>query len=255
MKIHLLPTSCVAAIVCVAMASLLLPVPASAFTTHKIQSSSSDASAAASAPALSGRSYTQVLNDSNSIDGVGAAASTNGEGGGGTGGGGGGGALVAVNQNNIEFSAGTLGGLAGLYLGGPVLAALLGGATNYLSRKDVDAASEAVKGVATKGIEVYNYLGTLWVDNDVSGKLSTSLANSSPDTMGTIESTWKTISDKADEFAVVDLAARALGVTGDALEKVVDAALNYAEENGVADKVKAASSDALSKAKAAAADL
>ena len=251
MKLHLLPTSCVAAMVCVAMASLLLPVPASAFTTHKIQSSS-DASSAASAPALSGRSYTQVLNDSNSMDGVGAAASTNGEGGTG---GGGGGALVAVNQNNIEFSAGTLGGLAGLYLGGPVLAALLGGATNYLSRKDVDAASDAVKGVATKGIEVYNYVGTLWVDNDVSGKISTSLANSSPDTMDAISSTWKTVSDKADEFAVVELAARALGVTGDALEKVVDAALNYAEENGVADKVKAASTDALSKAKAAAADL
>ena len=90
------------------------------------------------------------------------------------------------------------------------------------------------------------------VDNDVSGKIKSSLASSSPDTMDSIESTWKTVSDKADELAVVDIAARALGVTGDALEKIIDAALSYAEENGVADKVKAASSDALNKAKAAA---
>ena len=240
MKVHLLPTSCVAAVICVAMASLLLPVAeVSAFTTHKIQSSD----ASATAPALS-RSYTQVLvgNDS-TADGAGASS---------TGSGGGGGALVAVNQNNIEFSAGTIGGLAGLYLGGPVLAALLGGTTNYLSRKDVDSASSAVKGVATTGIEAYNYIGKLLIDNDVSGKLKSSLANSSPDAMDSIESTWKTVSDKADELAVVDIAARALGVAGDALEKIVDAALTYAEENGVADKVKAASSDALTKAKAAA---
>ena len=240
MKLYLFPTSCVAAVICVAMASLLLPVAeVSAFTTHKIQSSD----ASATAPALS-RSYTQVLvgNDS-TADGAGASttSSTNG-----------GGALVAVNQNNIEFSAGTIGGLAGLYLGGPVLAALLGGTTNYLSRKDVDSASSAVKGVATKGIEAYNYIGKLLINNDVSGKLKSSLANSSPDAMDSIESTWKTVSDKADELAVVDIAARALGVTGDALEKIVDAALAYAEENGVADKVKAASSDALTKAKAAA---
>ena len=238
MKVHLLPTSCVAAVICVAMASLLLPVAeVSAFTTHKIQSSD----ASATAPALS-RSYTQVLvgNDS-TADGASTTSSTNG-----------GGALVAVNQNNIEFSAGTIGSLAGLYLGGPVLAALLGGTTNYLSRKDVDSASSAVKGVATKGIEAYNYIGKLLIDNDVSGKLKSSLANSSPDAMDSIESTWKTVSDKADELAVVDIAARALGVTGDALEKIVDAALTYAEENGVADKVKAASSDALTKAKAAA---
>ena len=247
MKLHLLPTSCVAAIVCVAMASLLLPVAeVSAFTTHKIQ----DASASSpSAPAFSSRSYTQVLNNDGIENGVGAASSSSNSN---SGGGGQGGALVAVNQNNIEFSAGTIGGLAGLYLGGPVLAALLGGTPNYLSRKDVDSASEAVKGVATKGIEVYNYLGRLFADAGVADKVKSSLANSSPDAMDSLGQTWKTVSDKADEFAVVDLAARALGVTGDALEKLVDAALAYAEDNGVAEKITAASSDALSKAKAAA---
>ena len=237
MKFHLLPTS-IAAIVSVAVA--MLPVASvSAFTTHKIQ----DASSSPSAPALA-RSYTQVLVGNDGLDGDAEGTATSSPSAGGS--------LVAVNQNNIEFSAGTLGGLAGLYLGGPVLAALLGGTTNYLSRKDVDSASSAIKGVATKGIEAYNYIGKLLVDNDVSGKIKSSLASSSPDTMDSIESTWKTVSDKADELAVVDIAARALGVTGDALEKIIDAALSYAEENGVADKVKAASSDALNKAKAAA---
>ena len=210
--------------------TLALVAGSSAFTTQKIASSPEFSVGAQ-------RSYTQVLN---SGDGAAAAPVPKG------------GQLVAVNQNNIEFSAGTIGGAAGLFLGGPVLAALLGGTTNYLARKDVDAASDAVKGTATKGIEVYNYISKLLTDNDVSGKISTAVSsNADPDTLDSIGSTWKTVSDKADEFAVVDLAAKALGVTGDALEKIVDAALGYADDNDVYSKVKAASSEAASKAKAA----
>ena len=209
---------------------MALVAGSSAFTTQKIASSPEFSVGAQ-------RSYTQVLN---SGDGAAAAPVPKG------------GQLVAVNQNNIEFSAGTIGGAAGLFLGGPVLAALLGGTTNYLARKDVDAASDAVKGTATKGIEVYNYISKLLTDNDVSGKISTAVSsNADPDTLDSIGSTWKTVSDKADEFAVVDLAAKALGVTGDALEKIVDAALGYADDNDVYSKVKAASSEAASKAKAA----
>ena len=212
------------------LVALALVAGSSAFTTQKIASSPEFSVGAQ-------RSYTQVLN---SGDGAAAAPVPKG------------GQLVAVNQNNIEFSAGTIGGAAGLFLGGPVLAALLGGTTNYLARKDVDAASDAVKGTATKGIEVYNYISKLLTDNDVSGKISTAVSsNADPDTLDSIGSTWKTVSDKADEFAVVDLAAKALGVTGDALEKIVDAALGYADENDVYSKVKAASSEAASKAKAA----
>jgi len=212
------------------LVALALVAGSSAFTTQKIASSPEFSVGAQ-------RSYTQVLN---SGDGAAAAPVPKG------------GQLVAVNQNNIEFSAGTIGGAAGLFLGGPVLAALLGGTTNYLARKDVDAASDAVKGTATKGIEVYNYISKLLTDNDVSGKISSAVSsNADPDTLDSIGSTWKTVSDKADEFAVVDLAAKALGVTGDALEKIVDAALGYADDNDVYSKVKAASSEAASKAKAA----
>ena len=215
------------------LVALALVAGSSAFTTQKIASSPEFSVGAQ-------RSYTQVLN---SGDGAASAAAPTPKGG----------QLVAVNQNNIEFSAGTIGGAAGLFLGGPVLAALLGGTTNYLARKDVDAASDAVKGTATKGIEVYNYISKLLTDNDVSGKISSAVSsNADADTLDSIGSTWNTLSDKADEFAVVDLAAKALGVTGDALEKIVDSALGYAEENGVYDKVKAASGEAVNKAKAAA---
>lgn len=214
------------------LVALALVAGSSAFTTQKIASSPEFSVGAQ-------RSYTQVLN---SGDGAASAAAPTPKGG----------QLVAVNQNNIEFSAGTIGGAAGLFLGGPVLAALLGGTTNYLARKDVDAASDAVKGTATKGIEVYNYISKLLTDNDVSGKISSAVSsNTDPNTLDSFESTWKTVSDKADEFAVVDLAAKALGVTGDALEKIVDAALGYADDNDVYSKVKAASSEAASKAKAA----
>ena len=214
------------------LVALALVAGSSAFTTQKIASSPEFSVGAQ-------RSYTQVLN---SGDGAASAAAPTPKGG----------QLVAVNQNNIEFSAGTIGGAAGLFLGGPVLAAFLGGTTNYLARKDVDAASDAVKGTATKGIEVYNYISKLLTDNDVSGKISSAVSsNTDPNTLDSFESTWKTVSDKADEFAVVDLAAKALGVTGDALEKIVDAALGYADDNDVYSKVKAASSEAASKAKAA----
>jgi len=226
-----------------AAAAALLLAPAAAFTTHKIPDQNIHAAA-------SGRSYTQVLGSDAAAAADNAAPSPSSKGGKSSSS-----SLVAVNQNNIEFGAGTLGAGLGLFLGGgPVLAALLGGATNYLARKDVDAASDAVKGVSSKAIEAYNYVANLLIANDVSGKIKSSVGNSNPETLDTLESTWKTVSDKADEYAVIELAGRALGITGDALEKVVDAALAYADENGVADKVKAASSDAIGKAKELAAE-
>lgn len=163
-----------------------------------------------------------------------------------------GGALVAVNEETVQFSAGTIGGVAGLLIGGPVLGAIAGAATNYVARKDIDTASEAVKGVAEKGIAAYNYVGKLLVDNDVAGKAKGALGDSNPEALDTVESTLKTVSNTADEIGVVDIASKALGVAGDALEKLIDSALGAAEEYGVADKVKAASSEALDKAKKAA---
>mmetsp|Transcript_38574 Transcript_38574/g.78827 ORF Transcript_38574/g.78827 Transcript_38574/m.78827 type:complete len:225 (+) Transcript_38574:49-723(+) len=173
---------------------------------------------------------------------------------GGTGGSGSGsgGALVAVNEDTIEFSAGTIGGIGGLLIGGPVLGVITGCATNYLSRKDIDTASEAVKGIAEKGIGIYNYVGKLLVDNDIVGKAKDALGNSNPEALDTVESTWKTVSEKSEELGVADIASKTLSVAGDTVEKLVDSALGAAEEYGVADKVKAASSEALDKAKKAA---
>lgn len=165
---------------------------------------------------------------------------------------GGGGALVPVNEETVEFSAGTIGTIGGLLIGGPVLGAITGFATNYLARKDVDTASEAVKGVAEKGIGIYNYVGKLLVDNDVVGKAEDALGKSNPEALDKVESTWKTVSDKSEELGVVDIATKSLAVVGDTVEKLIDSALGAAEEYGVADKVKAASSEALDKAKKAA---
>mmetsp|Transcript_7062 Transcript_7062/g.15419 ORF Transcript_7062/g.15419 Transcript_7062/m.15419 type:complete len:220 (-) Transcript_7062:414-1073(-) len=163
-----------------------------------------------------------------------------------------GGALVAVNEETVEFSAGTIGGIGGLLIGGPVLGVITGCATNYLSRKDIDTASEAVKGIAEKGIGIYNYVGKLLVDNDIVGKAKDALGNSNPEALDTVESTWKTVSEKSEELGVADIASKTLSVAGDTVEKLVDSALGAAEEYGVADKVKAASSEALDKAKKAA---
>jgi len=66
-------------------------------------------------------------------------------------------ALVKVTEENKATTASLLGGLAGLAIGGVWVGGALFAASAYLSKKEDDDVSKALKGVAAGGIEVLNF--------------------------------------------------------------------------------------------------
>merc|ERR1712087_157591 len=87
-----------------------------------------------------------------------------------------GGKLVAIKEETVEFTAGIIGGVAGLVVGGPLLGAIGAAAANYVSKSDNEA-GEVVGAVSKTALEVYNYLATLDSKYEVLGSAQASLEN------------------------------------------------------------------------------
>ena len=177
-----------------------------------------------------------------------------------------GGKLVPVKEETVEFTAGLIGGAAGLFIGGPVLAAIGAAAANYVSKSENDA-GVAVGAVSKSAIEVYNYLATLDSKYEVLGKAKNSLENAldklksqdnvDPAAIDKVESALASTKDKIeeinDEYDLVGSGMTALGVLGDLVEKTVKKVGELNEEYDLTDKAKTALSSAVDKAKDAAA--
>ena len=65
-------------------------------------------------------------------------------------------AIVPINEETVEFTAGLLGGGVGFVVGGPVLGAVGAAAANYASKKDAEV-GEVLSAVSKTSIEVFNY--------------------------------------------------------------------------------------------------
>jgi len=66
-----------------------------------------------------------------------------------------GGKIVAIKEETVEFTAGLIGGVAGLIIGGPVLGAVGAAAANYISKGENEA-SEILGGclpVCPRGLQ------------------------------------------------------------------------------------------------------
>eukprot|EP00565_Helicotheca_tamesis_P007364 CAMPEP_0185723476 /NCGR_PEP_ID=MMETSP1171-20130828/298_1 /TAXON_ID=374046 /ORGANISM="Helicotheca tamensis, Strain CCMP826" /LENGTH=239 /DNA_ID=CAMNT_0028391183 /DNA_START=48 /DNA_END=767 /DNA_ORIENTATION=+ len=177
-----------------------------------------------------------------------------------------GGALVPIKEETIEFTAGLLGGVAGLAVGGPVLGALGAAAANYAAKSDSEV-SEVIGAVSKSSIEVYNYLAKLDAKFAVLENAKTSLEsaleklkssdNVDPETVKKVESALKSTTDKIqevnEEYDLIGAGSTALGVIGDLVEKAVVKAGELNEEYKLTDKAMSAIKEAVEKAKAAAA--
>ncbi len=175
-----------------------------------------------------------------------------------------GGKLVPVKEETVEFTAGLLGGIAGLAVGGPVLGAIGAAAANYISKKEGDVTT-AVQAVSKSSIEVFNYLANLDKKYEVLEKTKASLQDSldklkangsvNPETISKVENTLKNTNDKIkelnDEYDLVGGATTALGVVGDLVEKAVKKAGELNAEYNLSDKAKDSLSKAVDKAKEA----
>ncbi|CAM9205762.1 unnamed protein product, partial [Choristocarpus tenellus] len=159
------------------------------------------------------------------------------------------GTIVAVNPENVEFSAGVLGGIAGLFFGGPILAAVLAVAANYGSKRENEA-GDAVRAIAKTAIESFNFLSGVNSKYDVAGKAGDSLdnvvskikASDDSDTVSKVTDTLTDLKSKvveiSDEYDLVAKAKQALGVAGELADTAIDKSLELEKEYSVTEKVK-----------------
>jgi len=171
-------------------------------------------------------------------------------------------ALVTINEETIEFTAGLVGGAAGLIIGGPIVAAIGAAAANYVSKTDSQA-GDIVGQVSTTAIEVYNYLANLDSKFEVLSKAQSSLESAlgklkaqesvDPEAVEKVEkalaSTKAKITEVNDEYDLVGAGTTALGVIGDLVEKTVKKASELNEEYSLTGKAKDALDGAVAKAK------
>ena len=178
-----------------------------------------------------------------------------------------GGALVAINDETIEFTAGIAGGVAGLVIGGPVVGLLAATASNYVSRTKDESGEigTIINAVSTKSIEVFNYLAKIDAKYEVLSSAQSNLeaalvdlksSNSSPETQKTIakveealEKTTNKLTELNDEYDLLDAGVLALGVVGDVVEKTIKTVSNLNEEYQLTDKAIEALQNAVNNAK------
>jgi hypothetical protein len=171
-------------------------------------------------------------------------------------------AIVPINEETVEFTAGILGGVVGFSLGGPVLGAVGAAAANYASKTDAEV-GEILSAVSKSSIEVFNYLSKLDSKYEVLDSAKSQLENAlekvksgdnvNPETVAKIESalanTNAKITEINDEYDLVGTGVTALGVIGDLVEKAVTKAGELNEEYQLSSKAVAAISQAVEKAK------
>ncbi|KAL7518057.1 hypothetical protein ACHAWX_002915 [Stephanocyclus meneghinianus] len=174
------------------------------------------------------------------------------------------GAIVPINEETVEFTAGILGGVVGFALGGPVLGAIAAAAANYASKTDAEV-GEVLSAVSKTSIEIFNYFSKLDSKYQVLDKakkqLETALDkvkasdSANPETIEKIESALKNTNSKIreinDEYDLVGTGMTALGVVGDLVEKAIIKAGELNEEYQLSGKAMKAITEAVEKAKAA----
>jgi len=173
-------------------------------------------------------------------------------------------AIVPINEETVEFTAGILGGVVGFAIGGPVLGAIGAAAANYAAKTDAEV-GEILSAVSKTSIEIFNYFSKLDSKYELLDKAKTQLENAlekvkssesaNPETIEKIEkalsSTNSKIKEINDEYDLVGVGLTALGVVGDLVEKAVIKAGELNEEYQLSSKATAALSEAVEKAKAA----
>jgi len=172
-------------------------------------------------------------------------------------------ALVPVNEATIEFTSGLLGGALGFAVGGPVLAAIVAAATNYVSKNDEGEVSEIVQTVSKSTIQVYNYFAKLDAKYEVVDGARKNLQNTLDDlknnekidpkvieqTEKALEATKARLDDLNKEYDFVNAGSVAFGVVGDLVEKAVNTIGDFNSEYGLTDRAKNSIKDVVAKSK------
>lgn len=130
-------------------------------------------------------------------------------------------ALVKVSEENKLTTASVLGGLAGIYLGGATIGAILFVATTYLARSDKDSdVSKALTGVAEAGLEALNFGKGLDDKYEVTGKFGKAITDA-----------IETAKQKPEQKEIADALSNLLTSSGEAASSV-DKEVNFKDTLG-----------------------
>ena len=174
--------------------------------------------------------------------------------------------IVPINEATIEFTAGLLGGAAGLVLGGPILAAVGASTCNYLSRKDdADQSStttspkKVVDTASLAALNVYNLIAQFESDNKILDSTFNFLGNmldkvkdtEAGEAVSKVESTLGGVVNKVeelnDEYDLVGGTETLLGAVGGLIEVSVDKVVELNGEYKLSDRVVGAVKDQVTK--------
>lgn len=174
-------------------------------------------------------------------------------------------ALVKVTEESKVTTAGVLGGLAGLLLGGIWVGGAVFAATSYLAKKEDSEVSQALKGIATGGLEVLNFGAMINDKYTVTDRLGSAIsgaiegAASSSDSKGAVSSVSDVFSGMSgavksldDDIGIKDtigtLATSATDLAFQAVDKAVELNKEYKVTDQIVEKIQEATSST-SKAK------
>lgn len=159
-------------------------------------------------------------------------------------------ALVKVNEENAVTTAGVLGGVVGLLLGGIWVGGALFVASSYLARKKDDDVAKALQGVATGSLEALNFAAYVDGKYSVTGKLGSAIgeavdgAAKSPDTKETVSSIAGALTPIGDaiknfdkEVGIKDSLGNILTAGGELANQLVSKAIELNKEYKVTDKI------------------
>jgi hypothetical protein len=167
-------------------------------------------------------------------------------------------ALVKVNEQNSITTAGVIGGLAGLLVGGVWVGGALFAVSSYLARKKEDDVAAGLKGVAAGGLEALNFVDYLNNKYEVTGKLGSAISGAlesatsgsdSKDSVNGFLSSAKTAIENFDkDVGIKDTLGGILTagseLAAQAIDKAVELNKEYKLTDQLADKIKEATASA-----------
>jgi len=163
--------------------------------------------------------------------------------------------FVAINEDNTAAMASLIGGITGVLVGGPVLGVLLFVGFAFLVRQGADNdAATALKGVAAKGLETLNFLGSVDKKYEVTSKVGSAVgeqvakvkasSSTAAEIIDGVDSAIKTV-DK--EVNIGSTLSSAVTTGSSVASDLVDKAIETNQKYSITDKIKDTIDDAVSK--------
>lgn len=157
--------------------------------------------------------------------------------------------LIPLTEKNVEFTAGIVGGVAGLAVGGPWMGVLVSAAANYASRQQ-GIATEIVQDISKASLQLINYMAFINAKYEILTNTQSALENAlerlkEADVVDTeavhkveraLENTRNALLEVAQEYDLAGSAVSAFNSLGNLIETTVQAAVLFNADYRLMDK-------------------